>query len=74
MSIDAQQTGMRRGTPVAMTATCTECGYKSRGGTVMPWIEVHDGGPEWSIRDDVSFLCRRCDEVSDFDIEVTEVR
>lgn len=72
MSTETKPAGMNAGVPVAMTATCTECGYESCGGTVMPWINVHDG--KWSVRDDVSFLCRECDEVKDFDVEVTDVR
>jgi predicted RNA-binding Zn-ribbon protein involved in translation (DUF1610 family) len=73
MSTETKQRGMSRGTPVRMNATCDNCGYVSRGGTVMPWIEVHDGGPEWSVRNDVSFLCRGCGETTDQEIEVTEV-
>jgi RNase P subunit RPR2 len=74
MSVETKRRGMNRGTPVAMEATCENCGYVSRGGTVMPWIEVHDGGPEWSVRDDVSFRCRECEETHHFDVEVTEVQ
>jgi len=56
------------GDPKRMAATCLECGKKSVGGCVPPWLDVVDGR---SVpRDDVSFLCFGCDEVTEKKIKI----
>jgi hypothetical protein len=58
------------GSPKRMSATCLECGDRSVGGCVTVWFDAVDGR---SVpRDDVSFLCAGCDEVTDQKIEIIE--
>jgi len=56
------------GSPKRMSATCLECGERSVGGCVTVWLDVGD----WRSvpRDDVSFLCSGCDEVTEQKIEI----
>jgi len=60
------------GSPKRMSATCVECGERSVGGCVAVWFDIVDGR---SVpRDDVSFLCPGCDEVTEQKIEILKRR
>ena len=63
---------IHHGTPTRMRSTCSDCGYQSIGGTVMPWFDIREDG--WVVRDDVSYLCRGCETVTEKEIEVLETR
>lgn len=53
-----------------LAAECVECGQTSRGKATV-WLTKDEEG-NTVVRDDVSYLCRDCGEVTDRDIRVTK--
>jgi hypothetical protein len=58
------------GAPKRMSRKCLNCGYYRTHGCVTVWLDVEDGRSH--PRDDVSFKCLECDEVSPQQIKILE--